>query len=224
MNAKKTTWAALGLLAGLTLWTGEAKAANPAYLNINVQVTANLSVAVNGGATSTMTVAWNTATGNALLTPVSLASATVRNDSGGQTEKWALSTHANSLDTTGGSETWALETSSTAVGADEFTVQAVFGSSRTADTGCLAGAHADWNNSTAAPILTNTPTQYSATVFAAPGLQTDGTHQPDLTGGAANGRMFANSQRALCWRVVSPLTTNTVHTQNVQLVVTAQNP
>ena len=51
MNINKTakTWlgAALAVLA-LTWTAREAAAANPATLNINVSVTANLSVSVNG--------------------------------------------------------------------------------------------------------------------------------------------------------------------------------
>ena len=223
MNANRKTWAALGLaLLGMTAWTTAEAAQNPAYLNIDVTVTANLSVEVNGSGSSTHTVTWNTGVSNAQL--VSAASTTVRNDSGGQTEKWALSTNPTSLDTTGGAETWALGTSSTAVGADQFAVQAVFGSSMTASGGCLASAAGTWDDAATAPLLTATPQTYTATTFAAAALNNDGTHQPDLTGGAANGRMLAGNKRALCWRVITPATTATVHQQNVQLIVTAQNP
>ena len=226
MKTNKTKWAALGaaLLGITTLWTGTAEAAqNPAYLNIDVTITANLSVSVNGSGSSTHTATWNTATSNAEL--VSAASATVTNDSGGQTEKWALSSNANSLDTTGGAETWALGSSSSSVGADQFSLQAVFGSSNTAaGASCVPAAHATWNDSATAPLITTTPQQYTSTRFAATFLNNDGTHQPDFTAGGADGRMSSTSQRALCWRVITPLTTSTVHQQNVQLIVTAQNP
>ena len=220
MNVKNigTKVAAIAAL----LWAGQALAANPAYLNIDVTVTANLSVSVNGSGSSTHTVTWNTGTPNAAL--VSAASTTVRNDSGGQTEKWALSTNASSLDTTGGAETWALGASSSSVGADTFAVQAVFGSSNTIAAGCPAAGAATWDLLATAPVLTNTPATYTDTLFAASALNNNGTHQPDATAGAANGRMQANSQRALCWRVITPATTSTVHQQNIQLVVTAQNP
>jgi hypothetical protein len=220
-NKPTTFWAALAavLLAG-----GSARAAqNPAYLNIDVTITANLSVSVNGSGSSTHTAVWNTATSNAEL--VSAASATVTNDSGAQTEKWALSTNLTSLDTTGGGETWALGSSSSSVGSDQFSLQAVFGSSMTAaGASCVPAAHGTWNDSATAPLITNAPQTYTSTRFAASFLNNDGTHLPDITAGGADGRMFASSRRALCWRVITPQTTSTVHQQNIQLIVTAQNP
>src|SRR5882672_10861842 len=145
MNTRmKWLWRTLSVVA-LGLAAGRAEAANPAYLNIDVAILANLSVAVNGVTSSTDTsTTWNTATPNALLAATS--SATVTNDSGGQTEKWALSTNASSIDTGGGSPgNWALTASSTSVGADQFTVQAVFGSSNTVGSGCPSGSAGSWN-------------------------------------------------------------------------------
>jgi hypothetical protein len=215
----------MAVLAALFGWlgVGTAKAANPAYLNIDVAILANLSVAVNGAASSTHTVTWNTATPNAHL--VSAASATVTNDSGGQTEKFALSTNGNSINTLGNADVWTLDTTTaTLPGADQVAVQAVFGSSNTAAAGCPIAASSDWDQSFAPP-LTTSPVTYTSAVFADTSLSAGGgTPNPDVTAGGANGRMFAGSFRALCWRVITPQSTATVDTQNVQVIVTAQNP
>jgi len=215
----------LSLLAALTGWlgAGSAQAANPAYLNIDVAIMANLSVAVNGAQSSTETVTWNTVTPNALL--VSASSATVTNDSGGQTEKWALSTNGNSINTLGNPDVWTLDTTTdTLPGADAVAVQAVFGSSNTASAGCPVSGSTDWDQAFAPP-LTTSPVTYTNAVFADASLNNaGGTPDPDVTGGGANGRMSAGSFRALCWRVITPSSTATADTQNVQVIVTAQNP
>ena len=219
MTRKKMCGALLAALGWLGV--GEAFAANPAYLNINVAVNANLSVSVNGVASSTDTgTTWNTATPNDKF--ASASSATVRNDSGGQTEKFALSSNGNSIDTGGGSPgVWTLGASSTTVGADEFSLQAVFGSSNTALAGCPAATSGDWNQAFA-PLLTSSPVTYTSTTFADSNLNNlGGTPNPDVT---ANSRMFAGSRRALCWRIVTPNSTSTANTQNIQVIVTAQNP
>jgi len=223
MTKTKRTW---GVLLAALGWlvVGEAFAANPAYLNINVAVNANLSVSVNGVTSSTDTgTTWNTATPNDKFASVS--SATVRNDSGGQTEKFALSTNGNSIDTGGGSPgVWTLGASSTTVGNDEFSLQAVFGSSNTALAGCPAATSGDWNQGFA-PLLTTSPVTYTSTTFADSNLiNLGGTPNPDVISGGANGRMFAGSRRALCWRIVTPNSTTTANTQNIQVIVTAQNP
>src|SRR5688572_28367679 len=99
-----------GLLAVAASWLAtDAQAALNAHLNIDVAITANLSVAVNGAQSSTMTTTWNT--GTADFRAVSGATATVRIDSGAQTEKWALSTPGGSsnIDTPGG-DVWTLDT------------------------------------------------------------------------------------------------------------------
>ncbi len=177
---KRTTWTwRAGAAGGLLLLAGAASAANPAYLHIDVTIAANLSVSVNGVASSTDTSAtWNTATPNAKL--VDLSSATVTNDSGGTTEKWLLATNANSIDTGGASPgSWALQTTTTTVpGPDQFAVQAVFADSTS---------------------LTN-----------------NGTPNPD-----AGNKMVAGGKRALCWRVITPSSTATSDTQNIQVIVSA---
>ncbi|MDX6771120.1 MAG: hypothetical protein SF051_16440, partial [Elusimicrobiota bacterium] len=185
----------------------------------NVSVTANLSVAVNDAATSTQTVNWNTATPNDRL--VSPTTSTVRNDSGGQTERWQLSTNANSINTAAGAETWAVSADSSSVGSNAFALQAVLGSSNTAAGGCPAFNAASWDASYAQEV-TATPATYTSSVFADSTLNTGGgTPNPDVAG---NGRMFASSFRALCWRVVTPSTSDTTDTQNIQLTVTAIAP
>jgi hypothetical protein len=222
MKTNAKTWAVWGLaLLGLAA-AGSAQAAGTARLNINVTISANLSVSINGAASSTQTASWNTTTANAKL--VSPSSSTVLNDSGAQTEKWALSTNANSINAAGNAAVWSLGSSSVTVGADTFAVQAVFGSSNTAAGGCLAGAAATWDDGVTAPLLTSSPVTYTSTVFAAAALNNDGTYQPDVTAGGGNGRMVAGNKRALCWRVVSPDSTSTLDTQNIQVTVTAQNP
>jgi len=222
MTNKK--WTTALLLAALGwLGVGKAEATNPAYLNIDVAILANLSVAVNGAQSSTHTVTWNTATPNTLL--VSAASATVTNDSGGQTEKWALSTNGNSINTLGNPDVWTLDTTTgTLPGADAVAVQAVFGSSNTAAAGCPVSASSDWDQAFA-PALTTSPVTYTNAVFADASLNNaGGTPDPDVIAGGANGRMFAGSLRALCWRVITPQSTSTADTQNVQVIITAQNP
>ena len=200
----------------IALAAGRARAANPAQLNINVTITQNLSVAVNSAATSTNTVNWNTGTANAKL--VQTTTSTVLNDSGGQTERWQLSTNAQSMQTTG-SDFWTLSVDSSTVGAEQFALQAVFGSSNTVT--CPTGASADWDQATAAEITT-TPEFYTSARFADASLNAGGgTPNPDVAG---NGRMNAGSFRALCWRVVTPASTVASATQNIQLTVTAFAP
>ena len=207
--------------AGLVLSQAfRAMAAGSAAINVDVTILANLSVEVSGSASSTQTVAWNAATPNDKL--VSAATATVRNSAGGLTEKWALSTNASSLNTAAGPDAWALAASTSAVGADQFAAQAVFGSSNT--VACPAGASSDWD-APFAPPLTASPATYTSTVFADANLtNAGGTPNPDITAGGADGRMHAGSRRALCWRIITPSSTSTVDTQNVQIIVTAVVP
>ena len=212
---------ALGLVLVLLGLAASARAAatNPARLNINITITQNLSVTVNGADTSTHTVAWNAANANDRL--VSVASSTVLNDSGAQTERWQLSTNATSINTANNPETWAVSSDSSTVGADAFALQAVFGSSNTAAGGCPAFNAADWDQASAQE-LTATPATYTSSVFADASLNNlGGTPNPDVAG---NGRMFAGSRRALCWRVITPATTSTSDTQNIQVTVTAIAP
>ena len=215
-NMTKILGLTLGLLAAAA--AAQAVTTNPAYLNINVTITQNLSVLVSETASSTQTIAWNTANVNDRL--VSPSSATVRNDSGAQTERWQLSTNLNSIPASG-TDQWALSTDSSAVGAEQFSLQAVFGSSNTAAGGCPAFNSGDWDQASATEI-TNSLVTYTSSVFADASLTNGGgTPNPDVAG---SGRMVANSKRALCWRVITPASTVATATQNIQLIVTAITP
>src|SRR5579859_3668262 len=182
MMKQKWLGAALLAMAGLTS-QARAAATTPAYLNIDVTITASKSVTVNGAGSSTATVFnWN-GTPNQLVTVASTA--TVQNNSGILSEGWELSTNANSIDTTGGGQTWALAASTASVGADQFGLQAVFGSSSKEAGGCPVAGSADWNNSTMAPSLTAAPAQYTTTQFADSSLNAGGgvSYEPDQTVG-----------------------------------------
>ena len=224
------TWKKRTLALGLALlgWLGASNAAavgvGPrSYLNINVSITANLSVSVNDANSSSTTINWNVASGSQAFSNAA-STVVVTNDSGSQTERWQLSTTTNSIDTSGPSaQTWSLAVSSVSPGADAFAVQAVFGSSNTAAAGCLAANAAAWGNSSVAPLLTVNPVTYTSSVFAEPSLTTNGTPNPDSTS-PNPGEMFAGSKRALCWQVVTPNSTSTSHNQNIQIIVTAQAP
>lgn len=215
-------FAALSLLfAG----TGRAFAgASSATVNIEVTITGSVSVSVDAAPSSTQTTTWNTAVSNQEL--VSLASATVTNDSGGLTEKWALSSNAKSINTLGNPEQWTLQTSTSPAlpGPDQFALQAVFGSTNTAASGCPAVGDAAWQDGSAKP-LTATPVVYTSAVFAAPSLAIGGAKSaPDVSSGANDGRMHAGSKRALCWRIIAPQSTSTTDAQNIQITVTAVAP
>ncbi len=219
MKTKIKTWTfGLTLIAlGLWLGVGEAKAANPAVLNIDVTVSASLSVNVNGLASSSVTAAGWSVSSTQL---VSASSATVNNDSSGVTEKWALSTNANSYDQGVSGSSWTLVTSTlSAPGNDQFALQAVFGSSNTAQGACPIATAPDWNASYAAP-LTTSPQTYINSLFADTTLNNLGTPNPDDS--PSNGDMFAGSKRALCWRIAGPSGITQTDTQNVQIIVTAQ--
>src|SRR5579884_305311 len=160
MNANKKTatrtWTLLAAVAGLLL-AGKARAAtNPAYLNIDVTVNAQVSVEVNNQASSSGTaLTWNTNSANQVFTAgTNVTTTTVKNDSN-VTEKWFLSGSTNSVNTSGvGTASWTLAGSSTSVGADAYALQAVFGSTNTAATGgCPLNGAADWNNVNSAPVL-----------------------------------------------------------------------
>ena len=216
MNTKTKTklWAALLALGGLWALGARAEAAgvgNPSYLDIDVTITSSLSVSVDAANSSTYTVTWSGTPNQAIPAP---STATVKNDTGILTESWKLSTNANSMDTTGAGQQWALSASTTSVGADQFAVQAVFGSSNT--TSCASVP--EWVNSTIAPPLSAaTPVTYTSTVLAATSLNTGGSYAPDQS----SGLMYAGSQRALCWRAIMPASTSTQNKQNIQVIVTA---
>jgi hypothetical protein len=66
--------------------------------------------------------------------------------------------------------------------------------------------------------LQTTPQVYTDMLYADPNLNNDGEYRPDVP---ASGHMWANSQRALCWRIILPDSTSVLNTQNVQIIVTA---
>ena len=216
MKTKMKTWGALiGFLAAGMLATG-ARAANPANVNISVSITAALTVSVDGVASSTRTHSWTGTPNQAFDNAAS--SITVLNDSAILTEKWALSTNASSLNAGGAS--WARTSSTAAVGADQYGVQAVFGSSNTAVGGCASVTATTWNDAAIAPPLTTSAVTYTNAVFASSQLTNlGGTQAPD---GGASGNMSAGNKRALCYRAIMPASTSVTATQNVQVTVTAQ--
>ena len=227
MNAKETlsrVWKKLPtavalLVVCMSARRADAAVGNPSRLNIDVAVNAQLSVSVNGVNSSTYTSAsWNTANANELL--VAGSSTTVINDSN-VVEKWNLSSNANSINVLGNATQWAMQTSSapTLPGADQFALQAVFGSSNTVAGGCPASGAANWQNGNIAPLITTSLQQYTSTRFADTALQNlGGLHTPDVT---ASGNMLSNGKRVLCWRIIAPSATSTCDSQNVQLIVTA---
>lgn len=221
MRAWRKAARVAGLIAALAFTVRPARAASSATISIDVTILANLSVEVSGSASSTQAATWDAATPNAKL--VSPSTATVTNTSGGLTEKWALAAGANSI-AQAGTDNWSLAASSSSVGPDQFAVQAVFGSSNTTAGNCPDASSTTWNASYA-PALSASPVNYTSSVFAAATLdEGGGTPNPDITGGAANGRMHAASRRALCWRVITPSSTSTAENQNIQIIVTAVAP
>ena len=209
----KIAWLGAALLA--LAWTGRAQAAGvgtPSYLNIDVTISASLSVSVTGAKVSSQAVTW---TGQSLLAAASTA--TVKNDTGLLSEKWQLSTTANAADATNGAAGWTIAGSTTGLAADNVAVQAVFGSSHTALAGCPATSGTEWNNTAVAPPLTTAPATYTNTLYADAALTTNGSYQPD----AAIGTMYANSQRALCWRLAMPPSTSLTNQQIIAVIVTA---
>jgi hypothetical protein len=223
MNTQKKTgrWAsallALVATAGLA---GAASAANTSsYLNIDVTFNASLSVAVDAVNSSSYTVNWTGVPNQALL---SQSSATVTNDSGIVTERWKLFTNVNSLPVSGTG--WTMAASTSAVGADQFALQAVFGSSNTASGGCSSATNGGtWNITANAPLLTTTfatGLQYTtAGQLASTELVNNGQSTPDSA--VNSGSMFGNNKRALCWRVIAPTSTAATATQNIQVIVAA---
>src|SRR6476620_9915482 len=104
MTSKKR-WAAGAILAAawwMAAGRAQAAAGNPSYLNIDVTVNAQVSVAVNGVNSSTQTtLSWNTSSANQEFTAgTNASSATVKNDSA-VAEKWYLSGSTNSVNTSG---------------------------------------------------------------------------------------------------------------------------
>ena len=215
MNMNKKLWGALAAILTTGMLATGARAANPAQVNISVTITSALSVSVDGVATSTRPHTWTGTPNQAFDNAAS--SITVLNDTGILTEKWALSTNANSIPASGTG--WTLGTSTSAVGADEFGLQAVFGSSNTAVGGCASVTATTWNDATIAPPLTAGAVTYTSTVFGSTQLTNlGGSPTPDV----GTGEMYAGNKRALCYRAIMPASTSKTAVQNVQVVVTAQ--
>ena len=223
MGRERISRAGPGLAAALLMLAGGARAAvgNPSTLNIDVSVTAQLSVSVNGVQKSTYSnagTAWNTGTPNQEL--VATSSTTVVNDSN-VVEKWNLSSNAQSINVLGNAAQWTMQASTSPAlpSADQFALQAVFGSSNTAAGSCPGVGAATWQNGNIAPLITTSLQQYTLTRFADPTLvNAGGLNTPDNTG---TGNMLSSTKRVLCWRIVAPAATTTTDTQNVQLIVTA---
>jgi hypothetical protein len=225
----KNTWKKIAMavlaIATLGLAGRNAQAATSATLNIDVSVSANLSVSIStngveaGDSSSTQSVTWNgTDGGNARK--ISPSSVTVYNDSGLFIEGWKLSVSSPSFDQ-GSAGSWALKTTTTTLpGVNEFAVQAVFGSTMTAKTGCPSSGDAGWNDISTAVPLTTTGVLYTNTTFAGTSAAlTNGNAGAD----SANGNMNINSYRALCWRVITPSMVTNNDTQNIQLTLTASS-
>lgn len=208
--------------AALACLPGRAAAAvgSPSSLNIDVMIVGQVSVSVNSVNNSTYTagLVWNTANANQEL--VAASSTTVTNDAA-VSERWQLSAAGRSSNIAGNPESWNLigSTAPALPGADQFAVQAVFGSSNTAAGGCPGVGDAAWNDGSAEPLASTTKL-YTTTRFAAPSLNAAGGLPGPDTGGT--GYMLAGGVRALCWRIIMPASTATTDPQNLQLVVTAQ--
>ncbi len=195
-----------------------ARAVSSATINVEVIVSANLSVEIDNLPTSSAPVNWSAANPNQAFASVS--SATLRNNSGAVTEIWSLSTDTNTENvSTAGGSSWTIVGSTIAVGPDQAALQAVIGSSNTAASGCPSAAAPDWNASYAPP-LTPDLQQYTSSSFADPSLNANGAPGPDN----ALNQIYAGSERALCWRAIMPSSTSTTDTQVLPVVVTAALP
>ena len=206
---KKTAW--LGAVLALGMTAVRAQAANPsAYLNIDVTIVNNVSVSVIGVQSATQAVTWS---GQTTLTAGSTA--TVTNDSGFVSERWELTTTANSWDSGTGAAGWTIAGSE---GADQVKLQAVFGASGIAAGSC-SGASL-FGNSVVAPALTSaTQTQYTQTILADTILGSGGS--PARPDSATTNKMLAGRSRALCWMLTMPTSTSFTGTQVVPVIVTA---
>ena len=221
MTSKKT-WMTAGAIALAGWLLGGSKAyANTADLDLDVTITQNLSVAVTGSGVYASTVAAGTFIAGS--STVSFSTVAVVNDSGGSTERWELSA-ANAIPTGGESIVWDNAQSTTSIGADEFGLQAVFGSSATAVGHCPIASSSTWNASYAAAIQT-TPNDYTNTLYANPNMvDGNGAYLPDGST-PDQGEMFAGDQRALCYKILYPPSTTAGNgVELIQLAVTAQVP
>jgi hypothetical protein len=223
---KTTGWKLLGALTAMACLSVQAKAGTTtANLNIDVSIGGSKSVTVNGTGTPTAststTQSFSGLGANALY--ANLSTASVQNNSGILSEGWELSS-GNSLDAVSGAGAWTLGSSTAPLpGAETFALQAVFGSSMTSSCPLTSGT--EWNSTATAPLLTASPVPYTSTTFADSNLATGGanTYKPDDT---VAFKMYASNatgagNRALCYRLILPLSTAASDTQIVQIVVTA---
>ncbi len=186
-----------------------AQAANPsAYLNIDVTITNNVSVSVIGVQSATQAVTWS---GAATLTAASTA--TITNDSGYLSERWELTTTAQSWDSATGALGWTIAATQAA---DQLKLQAVIGASGIASGSCSGGLYGDSNVSPA--LVSTTQVPYTQTVLADTAMASGGT--PALPDTAGN-RVLAGRTRALCWQMTMPYSTSLTGTQVVPIIVTA---
>ncbi len=200
----------LGAALALLGLTGVARAANPsAYLNIDVTIVNNVSVSVIGVQSATQTVTW---TGQGVISAASTA--TVTNDSGYVSERWELTTRANSWDSGTGAAGWTIGATNAA---DTVQLKAVFGAAGIAQASCV-GATLFNNNVIAPALLSSTQTPYTATILADTIVGAGGVAaRPDT----AQDRILAGRTRALCWQLTMPTSTSLTGTQVVPVVVTA---
>ena len=219
-------------MAIVALAAGRAYAlSSTATVNIDVTINASVSVAVmnTGSYASTPTAtAWSTT----ISSFVSASTATVFNDSGGLSERWALSTNASSIDQ-GLSTGWTLNSTTNTVdlGQDQFSILAMFVSSATSLGGCPALNALDWTGPSSTTVTTSITNKYGG----ASGSQYYFTRWPDSNGyslpdsGTSTYKMYAynaadsthKGQRGLCWKIMGPPSTTMTATQNIQLIITA---
>ena len=227
MQTTKRRWLGAALLALMGAAAGRAEASvgsSTATLNIDVTITAVMSVNITGVIATTATANWN----GVLSSVTATSSVTVTNDSSIVTERWKLSTTATSWPTGTGTGSWTINNSSSNLPADYVSVQAVFGSSNTTINGCAATTSTGtWNLTANAPVLTTVAQQYTfAGVLGSPELvASGGLYTPDVNSGPS-GAMYGNGSpnggvRALCWRLVMPPSTSVTGTQVVPITVTA---
>jgi hypothetical protein len=209
-------------------------------LNISVQVSAAASISIDqaGVNNSTYTTAGWTSGDIA-----SISTATVKNDSGGYTEMWKLSTYAQS-NPIGGAVPWTLVESTkpadVTAAPNQYSLFAVFIASNDIAGSCPAAGAADWFGTTT--TVNVALAQYGSGAAAAPvyafnqglGLGAlanqggTGTTTTDVGSGSAGAKMYPTTlgngagQRGLCWKLTMPSSITDTHNQDIQLVVTAQ--
>lgn len=239
------SWKGIAVAAALALVSMTSNRAYAAFmdtarLNIDVAVTAGLSVALADYGThdSTVTYAWSVSNRNFSNSD---SSTTVLNDSGGLDEKWSLSTLATSLDQGSDNKPWELlpaAISSTVVmgaGRDHFALLAMFSSSATIVGGCPAQNDTQWDSANYS--VTASPVQYDGTKYTRLTDAVNGPANPDKldgtssvmrpynpvydVGGTNPNVRFNFGKRALCWKILGPGGVSSPDTQRIPIIVTA---